>query len=304
MRSLLFYHAMALVTCLLWSFSYMHVIWLSQYAEPVGVVALRFDFFAIAVVGLWIWRRPRLRDFTGRQWVLLVVAGFVSGPGYHLPLAWAGGDGRIDAALMGLIIATIPVHAGWLAWVALGERLNWAKGLGLLLGLSGVMVVIIGRNGGIDFLPNQLAGPIATTVAAILGAGIATVNRASRTVCGPLDFVAVTGAIGVVLVLVIHPFAGLDVLPVDRWQVWWAGFYLGFVALGIAYVTWVTALSGLETVTVAMYLFLTSVLSALWGWIWQDNEIGWPFAAGAALVLAGLATGAGLWKRRPATLAR
>jgi drug/metabolite transporter (DMT)-like permease len=56
----------------------------------------------------------------------------------------------------------------------------------------------------------------------------------------------------------------------------------------VAWLTWASALAGLPAVTVAMYLFLASVLAALWGWLFDGSAPGWPFVPGALLVLAGL----------------
>ncbi|MGI9014525.1 MAG: hypothetical protein ACR2GY_09780 [Phycisphaerales bacterium] len=47
----------------------------------------------------------------------------------------------------------------------------------------------------------------------------------------------------------------------------------------------------LPAVTVAMYLFISCILSATWAWLWQDNTINWEFFLGAGLILAGLLAG-------------
>ncbi|MEM7230009.1 MAG: DMT family transporter [Planctomycetota bacterium] len=289
-RPVWFYHAMALFTVLVWSWSYVHVIWLTEAVGPSALVALRMDSFGIALLVLWIWRRPKLRHITRRQWVYLIIVGFVSYPGYHFPLAWGADNGRTDAALIGLIIATIPVHAGWLAWLVLRERINGLAIIALSLGLVGVATVVIGRNGTGGLRPDTIAGPLAITFSSIMGAGIATLNRGARHILKPMDLVAVGGVIGFLMSTVLHfpadaaEFRGLSLA--NYWQI----FFLGFIAIGICYVTWITALSGLRTVNVAIYLFLAAILSALWGFLFQGNEIGLEFFIGAVFVLAGLLT--------------
>jgi len=289
-RPVWFYHAMALITVVIWSWSYVHVVWLADAVGPGGLVALRMDSFALALIPLWIIRRPTLRHLTSRQWAFLIVVGLVSYPGYHLPLAWGGSEQRTEAALIGLIIATIPVHAGWLAWLLLRERLTPMNIVALLLGLLGVTTVVVGRSGIDALAPNQLAGPIAVTIAAVMGAGIATLNRGARHLLKPIDLVTVAGTIGVLASLALHADLRMDELRAMNLVNWWQVFFLGFIAIGFCYITWVTALSGLRTVNVAMYLFLAAVLSATWGWLFQDNEIGPSFFIGAAFVLAGLLT--------------
>jgi len=46
--------------------------------------------------------------------------------------------------------------------------------------------------------------------------------------------------------------------------------------------------ASLMAIGAAMYLFLASVLAALWGYLFNGMPVGWPFVAGGALVLAGL----------------
>jgi drug/metabolite transporter (DMT)-like permease len=285
-----YFHAMALFTVLVWSWSYVHVIWLARAVGPGGLVALRLDAFGVALLLLWFIRRPSLRHITRRQWLNLVIVGFVSYPAYHFPLAWGGSEGRTEAALIGLIIATIPVHVGWLAWLLLRERLTPMNIIALLLGLVGVTTVVVGKHGLETLVPSNLAGPLAVTIAAIMGAGIATLNRGARHILKPMDLVTVGGTIGFLFGLPLHLDLTTAQLSAMTLVNWWQVFFLGFIAIGICYVTWITALSGLRTVNVAMYLFLAAILSAFWGWLLQGNEIGPAFFIGAALVLAGLLT--------------
>ena len=279
---------MALLTVFIWSFSYIHVIWLSEHVNPAGLVALRMDFYGIAILGMLLWRRPDLSRVRLKHWPVLILTGFVAGPGYHFPLAWSGSEGRIDAALIGLIIATVPVHTSWLAWLVLKEKLTIPAAIALGLGLTGVAVVILGREGSIDLLPAQLEGPIGCTIAAVMGGGIVTLSRLHRNLMKPMDFIIVTGGISVICSTALHPFADMGNWGNITLHGWWSVFYLGFIALGVAYTTWVIALSGLPAVSVAMYLFLAAVLSACWGWAFQGDDIGWEFFLGMGLVFAGL----------------
>ena len=176
-RPPLYFHAMAFATILIWSFSFLFIVKLNREMTSVGVVVLRFDLFALLVAALLVFRRPSLRGVTRRQWVIVLLLSLVGGPFYHLMFSWsagtdASGTSRIDPPLLGLILATVPVHTGWLGWLALGERLTPTRIAALALGLGGVATVLIGRHGRIDLLPTeQLEGPIGATFAAVLGAG-------------------------------------------------------------------------------------------------------------------------------------
>ncbi|MCH7545149.1 MAG: DMT family transporter [Planctomycetes bacterium] len=288
-RPLWFYHAMALVTVLIWSFSFLHIIILNEAIDPVSLVVLRKDIFAIGLIALLLWRRPKLSHLTRRQWGLVIAMSLVAGPMYHFTFAWSTGEGRIDVALLGLIIATVPIHTGWMGWLFLKEKLTLIKVIALALGLLGVITVIVGRRGGIDLLPEEMAGPIGAMCAAMLAAGGSILTRACRNALGPLDLFSVTGAILLITIVPFHAMTDFQRIGEMNPLGWWAAVYLGVFGSGIAYFAWVAALSGLQALNVAMYLFLASILAALWGWIFRGETIGWPFALGGVLVLTGLA---------------
>ncbi|MCH7603109.1 MAG: DMT family transporter [Planctomycetes bacterium] len=288
-RPLWVYHAMALVTVLIWSFSFLHIIILNEAIDPVSLVVLRKDIFAIGLIALLLWRRPKLGHLTRRQWGLVIAMSLVAGPMYHFTFAWSTGEGRIDVALLGLIIATVPIHTGWMGWLFLKEKLTLIKVIALALGLLGVITVIVGRRGGIDLLPEEMAGPIGAMCAAMLAAGGSILTRACRSALGPLDLFSVTGAILLITIVPFHAMTDFQRIGEMSPLGWWAAVYLGVFGSGIAYFAWVAALSGLQALNVAMYLFLASILAALWGWIFRGETIGWPFALGGVLVLTGLA---------------
>ena len=280
---------MALVTVLIWSFSFLHIIILNEAIDPVSLVVLRKDIFAIGLIALLLWRRPKLSHLTRRQWGLVIAMSLVAGPMYHFTFAWSTGEGRIDVALLGLIIATVPIHTGWMGWLFLKEKLTLIKVIALALGLLGVITVIVGRRGGIDLLPEEMAGPIGAMCAAMLAAGGSILTRACRSALGPLDLFSVTGAILLITIVPFHAMTDFQRIGEMNPLGWWAAVYLGVFGSGIAYFAWVAALSGLQALNVAMYLFLASILAALWGWIFRGETIGWPFALGGVLVLTGLA---------------
>ncbi len=287
-RPLWFYHALALVTVLIWSFSFLHIINLNEVIDPVSLVVLRKDIFAIGLIALLLWRRPKLSHLTRNDWFLVIAMSLVAGPMYHFTFAWSTGDGRIDVALLGLILSTVPIHTGWLGWLFLKEKLTLIKVCALALGLLGVITVIVGRSGRVDLLPEEMAGPIGAMCAAMFAAGGTILTRACRSVLGPLDLFSVTGVILLITVAPFHVVTDFQRISEMGPQGWWAAVYLGVFGSGIAYFAWVAALSGLQALNVAMYLFLACVLAALWGWIFRGETIGWPFALGGVLVLTGL----------------
>ncbi len=293
-RPLWFYHMMAFSTVLIWSFSFLFIVWINEDLDPAGVVVMRKAIFGLVVIGLLIWRRPNIARLGVREWALVIGLAIVGGPLYHFVFAWSAGKtptgaDRISSALLGLIMATVPIYASLLGWIFLRERLTIAKVLALALGLGGVAFVLIGRYGRIDLLPREhLDGPIGVTCAAIGGGGISVLTRANRTVFCPLDLVAVSGVLMVLMSLLLIPAMDAGRV-VDMTPRGWLGItFLGIAGSGLAFITWATALRGLQTGSAATYLFLASMLGSIWAWIFRGQSISWTFIPGALMVLSGL----------------
>ena len=307
-RPVVFYHLCAITTALIWSFSYIHIIWLDQYVTPLQMVLVRHYFYAPALILLWVWRKPQLKQISSKQWLLISAIAIASGIGYHFPLAW-GAEKGANASLIGLIIATIPVHVGWLAWIILKEKLTVQRIVGLSFGLAGVTVVLVGRllisdNAApvADIAATHIVATCAIIIAAMVGGLNNVMTRRAKDFIHPIDLVCISGTIGVTICFLLTPFASVGDLAAMPALGWWAAFYLGVPAIAVAYMCWFTALSGsLPAVSVAMYLFIPCVLSATWAWLWQNNQIGLPFFIGAALVLGGLLAGLPRHERRQAT---
>jgi drug/metabolite transporter (DMT)-like permease len=284
-------HLFALITAIIWSLSYVNLKYLTHSLDPTTIVGLRFDFFALVLIPLWIIRKPAIATFTPRQWALVITLGIIGGPLYHLLLTAGAAHHATNASLIGLIIATVPIYAALMAWAFLKEKPSLWQFAALIIGLAGVGLVITERSSGLWEL-STLTGPILLLIAAIVGGANTVLMRGGRTITNPIDLIIVSGSCGVAIMLPLQwwgdPSAILDLTP----RGWAAGAYLGIIAIGVAYVTWCTALRDLQATSVAMYLFVTNCLSALWAWLFQGDHIGWGFLGGSTLVLIGLILGA------------
>ena len=274
------------------------------------VVGVRKSILLIGCLALLAWRRPNLGHLRPVQWMQLAALTVVGGPLYHLVFSWSAGVGssgasRLDPALLGLIMATVPVHTSWLAWIVLRESLTFRKILALALGLTGVFVVVLGRHGSVDLWPREaLEGPIGATASAIIAGGIVVLTRACGRFLGPIDLVAVSGVgIGVLcapLLLITSPERLAAMSPLG----WGAIIWLGTGASLLAFVTWATALRRLQALTVATYLFLSSLLAACWQWLLGGDGVQPTYFLGAGLILTGLLIMAHQGARAAATTRR
>lgn len=94
------------------------------------------------LVGLLLWRRPRLglRWQAGRQWAGLVWIGLMTGSSTGLLVVLA--VKYAGAAKVSVLTSTSPLFALPLAFLFLGERLTWRTVAGTLLAIAGTYLVV------------------------------------------------------------------------------------------------------------------------------------------------------------------
>jgi drug/metabolite transporter, DME family len=111
--------------------------------EPIIVSAIMAWISTISLVSWQIVRRNlrgELKQFTPRSWVMLGVAGIVGGMGLTNILFMLSVH-YIGASKAAILTATSPLFSALLAWIFLNERLSWFSGFGILLIISGTILV-------------------------------------------------------------------------------------------------------------------------------------------------------------------
>ncbi len=208
-------------------------------------------------------------------------------------LLWIGGNGAVtwaeqqaDSNYAALLVGALPI------WVALIEAIVDRKlpsgrlALALALGFSGVALLV---------LPELLAAEGADTasVLALLFApiswGMGTVLQArAKPKAAPLTSAALQQLAGGVVFLLIAAAVGERMPAQAAPEAWWAWAYL-VVFGGLAFLSFVQAVQHLPTRVVMTYAYVNPVGAAFLGWWLLGEQITWITAAGAALVLLGVA---------------
>lgn len=248
------------------------------FAAMVAVALL----LAIALV-----QRDRLLPKPG-QWGRIALFGTLNVGGWSvvapLSLFW------LDAAEAAIIAYTMPVWATVLAWPVLGERPTLPRVGGLVLGLSGVTLLMAGT------LADQGAGALWAKlpgVAAILGTALmfatgAVLTKRFPVQMAPVPMVAWQIVFGTLPVWVIaFSFETLDLSRVTPTG-WFCLFYLGIIAQCVAYLAWFRALRVLPAGLAATGNLMVPVIGVLSSGLLLGEPLGWRHAAALALTLGGV----------------
>ena len=133
-----------------WSFSFIWTRVAIQSFHPMTLITLRLILASTLLFGAMKlggkFQKLRRQDF---KWFILLA--------FFEPFLYYVGETfgltMVESTLAAVIISTIPLFAPVLAFIVLGERINWATIVGILISLVGVFFVIYEPNGGFKANP-------------------------------------------------------------------------------------------------------------------------------------------------------
>lgn len=138
----LLYFATVAVFVLLWSSAFAAGKIALQVSPPQLFLGLRFFLAGVLMLG-FAFAVGSYRPIGWKGWALLAVLGVLNQAGYQ-GLAWEA-MGTVTSSLVAVIISMNPIFIALLAVPVLGERMSPRRGLGLLLGIAGVVIVLNSR---------------------------------------------------------------------------------------------------------------------------------------------------------------
>lgn len=270
--------------CFVWGATWVAIKMGLEGAPPFYSAAFRFIAATVVLAGMVaIGRRRLLTDRRALGWTLL--SGVFMYFGSYAVVYYA--EQFIAAGLAAIIFATFPFFVAIGAHFHLqGERLNWLKIIGLIIGFSGVVVIF---GGGLS-VPDpdvwwamglMLLSPLFSAVASII------VKR-HLTQENPVSLNFLQMLVGVA---VLMPFAMINE---DFGRVAWNAttigtvLFLGIFGSAYTFVVYYHLLKTVEASRMALIAFATPVVATLLGWLILDERLRWTSIAGAVLVFVGI----------------
>jgi drug/metabolite transporter (DMT)-like permease len=288
--------AQMLLVALIWGASFMFIkVELDDDIAPLHVAWLRCAFGAIALLVILKARGERLPRDRGLWRHLVVVAALMNAVPFVL---FAYGETEVSSLLAGIFNATTPLLTLLFTLLVLpGERPTRERVAGLLVGFTGVLVVLAPWNG---LGSGSLLGALACLGAACCyGIGFPYMRRhlADRGESA-VGISTVQILIGVVL---LAPFTLLSPLPPGMPGLDSIGsiLALGGLGTGVAYILNfnVIRLAGHQTASTVTYI--VPIFAVLFGVTLLGENISWHEPVGGLLILAGVT----LANRRPRIVA-
>jgi drug/metabolite transporter (DMT)-like permease len=200
-------------------------------------------------------------------------------------LAWA--EKRVDSGLAAVIQASAPLFTAMLALrFSRGEIVTGARLVGLLVGFGGVALLVGVQPSG------DVLSALAITFTAFCYAVAALYSARALSEVPPL--VTAVGALGAATLMLV-PFAiAQPPHGVPGWKVTGSLLALGILGTGVAYVLYYALLAGAGASRSILITYLVPALALGYGAIFLGEPVTTSAIAGLALVLGGVALGAGI----------
>lgn len=129
-----------------WGLNVVMVKYLTTF-PPLYVAAIR-----MTVAGLFLspilWKYRHQMKLKGTDWLLIAGVGISSIALHQITLAY--GVGFTTAGNASLILGLNPLATALLAMFLLGEGMKWRKAIGIGIGFSGVLLVVISQHGAVQ----------------------------------------------------------------------------------------------------------------------------------------------------------
>lgn len=274
--------AMPAVFVLIWSTGFIVARYGMPNAPPMTFLAWRYALSILCFL-LWI-AFARVKWPSSRtQWMHLAVTGVLM-HAFYLGGVWSAVKAGMGSGLSALIVGLQPVlTAAWLA--STGGRVVWRQWLGLLLGLSGLVLVVsrkFGQGGEADWINMSLA------VGALLSITVGTLYQ--KSFVQPCDVRSANTVQLMAALLVTLPLALLETEPMV-----WNGELAGAMAwsvlaltLGGSSLLYLLIQQG-AAASVASLMFLVPPVTAFLAWGLFSEPITATTVVGTALTALGVA---------------
>ena len=266
------------VMCVLWGIPYLLIKVAVRDFSPVAVVFLRTGIGAVVLLPVVLVRRELGQVLRAWRWVLIYTAVEVTIPWLMLSAA----EERLPSSLVGLLVAAVPLVTAILLLVTRADdRVDWRRGLGLLIGFAGVAALL-----GLDNLRGDGLA-LAEMAVVIAGYAVGPIIIARR-----LGAVPATGVIAVSLALtaiLYAPFA-LATWPsqIPSLTVVGAMLALGVLCTAVAFLAFFALIAEAGPARAQTFIYVNPVVALLLGVLLLGEPFGVADVLGLALILGGL----------------
>jgi len=276
-----------ILTAFFWGGTFIAGKGLAGRVDPYSAAFLRFTIASFFLLFLVIKTEKRLPGINGKQAVNIFLAGLTGIFAYNI--LFFSGLTMINANRASLIIATNPIFISLASAIFFKERLTPLKICGLILSVSGALLIISGGNLGEIFTTGLGKGDIAIFGCVASWVSYSILGKPLMKDFSPLVSVCYSSLAGTVLLLIPALFKGVFFLiPEYGVQEWGALFYLGFFGTVIGFYWYYQAIQNIGPMKSGVFINFVPVSALILAYFILDETVTLEIIMGAALVVSGV----------------
>jgi drug/metabolite transporter (DMT)-like permease len=270
---------------LIWGVSFLFIKLGVQDMSPIVLVLIRAGSGALTLaVIMRLMGRPLVGESWRRRLRPFIFMAIANGLLPWVAIAW--GEQHISSGLASILNATTTLWAAiFIYWVIPSERPSFINYLGVLLGISGVVILVfpdVSTHG----LTGSVLGVLAVLVAAVSYAVSALFQRTKMRGLNVYEQsfgqLAVTTILAIPIAAPALPHVHLAVISLA------AVLALGVAGSGVAYLLYYYTMNTLGPVRATGVTFVVPITAVFWGVVLLHESLRIPIVAGMAVILAGV----------------
>jgi len=276
-----------LISVLCWGLAFPSIFFaLDQGLSPVNLTILRFIVVCITFSVFYLIRRKNFTPLQRRDIIPIFLLGFFGIIVYHLGLNY--GEQFVSPAVASLIIATIPIYTVIMAVFYLKERISLQMAAGIIISLTGVIVITLWGKPDTTLEIDYLLGAVGVVIAAIVGAAYTIAGKKFLERYTPISlttYAMLLGSLG--LLPFVTPSLVSEVSNVSLLTLI-AIVFLGVCSTFVAYTIWFILLSKTTASSLSVYVYMVPIVSTVASYFLLGHMITIYFLIGGILVIGGL----------------
>jgi drug/metabolite transporter (DMT)-like permease len=277
---------MMIITVVVWAFAFPFIRIGLDELSFVNLTIMRFVVVCVTLLAILLLQPKRFSKLHKKDIIPIFILGFFGVMVYHFGLNY--GEQYVSPGAASLIIATIPVFIVVLAVMFLNEKITLKKFLGIVLSLSGVLIISIWGTQDASIEIEYMSGALAVLVAAAMGALYTVAGKKLLSRYSALSLTVYAMLLGSLGLLPFLSKSLLDEVSAMSTRGWIAVIFLGICSTVIGYILWYVALKIKTASEVSVYLYAIPVLSTIISYVLFDDKITLLFIFGGLLVIVGL----------------
>lgn len=247
------------ITIILWASAFVGIRAGLHGYSPGALALFRYGVASICMLFLFF-RLPTHHHVSKKDGIKLFILGVVGFAVYNVTLNY--GEVTVTSSIASFIVGLIPVFMTILAVIFLKERLKIFAWIGVLVSLSGIIVIAIGEHAGVAFD----YGVLFCIVTTLSGAIYSVSQKPLLKRFSAIEINAYAIWAGTIAMLYYLPQL-IREIPHAPWTATFSAIYMGIFPAAIAYVAWSYVLKQIPASRAASFLYLLPLMTTLQGWL-------------------------------------